>query len=136
MSDYLLDTNILIRYLRKTEGFSDLLETLAADDWLHISSITRFEVVRGMHEREHESTFAILNSLETLVVSAEIADMAGEIIRAWRARGRTFDDADALVAATALHHGLALVTTNAKHFPMPNLVVFQVNDKGKLTLRE
>lgn len=136
MSEYLLDTNILIRYLRKTEGFNDLLSSLAAEDWLCISSITRFEVVRGMHDREREVTFALLNSLETLAVSAEIADMAGEFISTWRTRGRIFDDADALIAATAFHHGLALVTTNAKHFPMPDLVVFQANEKGKLTLRE
>jgi hypothetical protein len=136
MSDYLLDTNILIRYLRKTEGFRDLILSLVADSWLCISAITRFEVIRGMHEREHEATLTLLNSLETLVISAEIADMAGEFLRRWRSRGRTFDDADALIAATAFHHELALVTTNAKHFPMPDLVVFQADDKGKLTLKE
>jgi len=136
MSDYLLDTNILIRYLRKTEGFSDLLASLATDDWLCISAITRFEVVRGMRDREVEITYGLLNSFETLIVSVEVADMAGELIRSWRARGRVFDDADALIAATALHHRLALVTTNARHFPMPDLVVFQANDKGKLALRE
>jgi predicted nucleic acid-binding protein len=81
-------------------------------------------------------TIVLLNSLETLAVSAEIADAAGEIIRTWRSHGKTFDDADALIAATALHHELALVTSNARHFPMPELVVFEVNDKGKLTLRE
>jgi predicted nucleic acid-binding protein len=136
MSDYLLDTNILIRYLRKTEGFRELVTSLAGDGWLCISAITRFEVVRGMHDREREATVALLNSLETLVVSAEIADAAGELLRTWRSHGRTFDDADALIAATAIQNGLALITTNAKHFPIPEMVVYQANDTGKLTLRE
>ena len=136
MSDYLLDTSILIRYLRKTEGFKDLVTSLAGENWLCISAITRFEVVRGMHDREREATFDLLNSLETLAVSSEIADAAAEFLRAGRTRGRTFDDADALIAATALHHELALVTANAKHFPMSDIVVFEANDQGKLTLRE
>lgn len=136
MSDYLLDTNILIRYLRKTEGFNELITSLVADNWLCISAITRFEIIRGMHDREREATIILLNSLETLAISPEIADAAGELIRTWRRRGRTFDDADALIAATALHHGLALVTSNYRHFPMSDFVVFQANDEGKLTLRE
>lgn len=136
MSDYLLDTNILIRYLRKIEGFKDLVTSLAAENWLCISAITRFEVIRGMHDREREATFALLNSLETLAISSEIADAAAEFLRDGRTRGRTFDDADALIAATALHHELALVTSNARHFPISDVVVFQASDKGKLTLRE
>lgn len=136
MSDYLLDTNILILYLRKTEGYYELLDALAADDTLFISAITRLEIIRGMRDRERESTFNILDSLETIEISINVADKAGELIRTWRTKGVILEDADALIAATALEHGLALVTTNAKHFPMPDLVVYQADKQGKLTLRE
>ena len=37
MSDYLLDTNILILCFRKTEGYRELLDTLAKDDILYIN---------------------------------------------------------------------------------------------------
>jgi predicted nucleic acid-binding protein len=30
---------------------------------------------------------------------------------------------DAIIAATAMTHGLTLVTTNARHFPMPEVSV-------------
>ena len=136
MSDYLLDTNILIRYFRKTAGYQDLLEKLVIDDWLCISAITRLEIVRGMHDRERESTFDLLNSMETITITSEIADGAGELIRSWRARGVVLGEADAIIAATALHHNLALVTTNAKHFPMPDLIVFQADEQGHNTRRE
>lgn len=136
MSDYLLDTNILILFLRRNEGYYELLDTLAVDDTLFISAITRLEIIRGMRDREREATFNVLDSLETIEISIEVTDKAGELIRTWRTKGVVLEDADALIAATALSHGLALVTTNAKHFPMPDLVVYQADQKGKLTLRE
>jgi predicted nucleic acid-binding protein len=136
MSDYLLDTNILILYLRKTDGYYELLDTLAKDDTLYISAITRLEIIRGMHERERKDTFDLLDSLETIDITIKISDRAGELIRSWRTRGIILEDADAIIASTALNSGLALVTTNAKHFPMPDLVVYQADKYGKLTLRE
>lgn len=136
MNDYLLDTNILILYLRKTKEYYELLDALAKDNTLYISAITRLEIIRGMHEREREDTFNLLGSLETIEITLEIADKAGELIRSWRTRGVVLEDADALIAATALDYDLALVTTNAKHFPMPDLVVYRADKYGKLTLRE
>jgi predicted nucleic acid-binding protein len=136
MSDNLLDTNILVRYLRKTPGYLDLLRTIGARGWTYISVMTRLEIVRGMQERERKETFDLLDSLETIPMTAEIADSAGELIRSWRVRGITLGDADAIIAASALQEGLPLVTTNAKHFPMPDLVVYQADELGRLKLRE
>jgi tRNA(fMet)-specific endonuclease VapC len=136
MSDYLLDTNILILCFRKTAGYKELLETLAEDSDLYISAMTRLEIVRGMREHERKQTFDLLNSLETIDVTLEVADTTGELIRAWRTKGVVLGEADSLIAATALNHGLALITTNAKHFPMSDLVVYQADNQGKLTLRE
>jgi predicted nucleic acid-binding protein len=136
MSDYLLDTNILILCFRKTAGYQELLDTLAKDDTLYISAMTRLEIVRGMKEHEKKRTFDLLDSLETIDITVEIADKAGELIRTWRTKGAIIGDADALIAATALNNNLALVTTNAKHFPMPDLIVYQADKDGKLTLRE
>jgi predicted nucleic acid-binding protein len=136
MSDNLLDTNILIRYLRKTPGYLELLRTIGARGWTYISVMTRLEIVRGMQERERKETFDLLDSLEIIPMTTEIADSAGELIRSWRARGITLGDADAIIAASALQEGLPLVTTNAKHFPMPDLVVYQADELGRLKLRE
>ncbi|MDO8754119.1 MAG: type II toxin-antitoxin system VapC family toxin [Anaerolineales bacterium] len=136
MSDYLLDTNILILSFRKTEGYQELLDMLAKDDALYVSAMTRLEIVRGMHDHERKDTFNLLDSLETIDITIEIADKAGELIRSWRTKGMILGDADALIAATALNHDLALVTTNEKHFPMPDLVVYRADKYGKLTLRE
>ncbi len=136
MSDYLLDTNILILCFRKTAGYRELLDSLSRDDTLYISAITRLEIVRGMRDHERKETFDLLDSLETIDITIEVADKAGELIRSWRTKGRVIGDADAVIAATALNNGLALVTTNPKHFFMPDLIVYRADKRGKLTLRE
>ncbi len=133
MSDHILDTNILIRYLRKTKGYKDLMREIGQKGWTYISAMTRLEIVRGMQDRERADTFDLLDNLETLPVTAGIADIAGELIRMWRGRGMILSDADSIIAATAINHGLALVTTNAKHFPMPELTVIQADEQGNIT---
>ena len=133
MPDYLFDSGILILHLRNQSGYPAMTDRLADEADVYVSTMTRFEVVRGMRDRERESTFNLLNSFEALDVTSEIADQAGELIRFWRKRGVTLGDADAIIAATAIHHGLALVTTNPKHFPMPELSILQADEEGKLS---
>jgi predicted nucleic acid-binding protein len=134
MNKSLLDTNILIRYLRKVPGFLDLLGQLEAGG-LYISTMTRLEIVRGMRDRECTKTFDLLNSVETVPMTVEIADMAGEFIRSWRSRGVILGDPDAIIAASAMYHNLTLVTTNARHFPMSELTVLQADENGVLSPR-
>lgn len=135
MSDSLLDTSILIRYLRKAPGYLDMLRQLSLEGNLHISAITRLEIIRGMRAHERPETFTLFDSLETIPVAADTADLAGELILSWRERGVVLGDADAVIAASALQRGLALVTTNARHFPMPELVVYQADENGQMSLR-
>lgn len=63
MSDYLLDTNILIRHFRESKGYGDLLDALSGGGRSYISAITRLEIVRGMRDHERKSTFGLLSSL-------------------------------------------------------------------------
>jgi predicted nucleic acid-binding protein len=135
MSDSLLDTSILIRYLRKAPGYFDLIHQLDLAGELHISAITRLEIVRGMREHERPATYSLFDSLQTVSVTGKIADLAGELIRSWRERGATLGDADTIIAATAIHHNLTLVTTNARHFPMVDLAVLQASENGTLMPR-
>jgi toxin FitB len=133
MSDYLLDSGILIRHLRKYKGYPALLDELAEQGTLFISTMTRFEILRGMKERERNDTANTLEALESLPIDNAVADLAGELVRTWRSRGVTLGDADVLIAASAIHHGLPLVTTNPRHFPMPDLTIYQTDDAGKMT---
>lgn len=133
MSDFLLDSGILILQLRNHPGYITLIEQLSGQGALFISTMTRFEVLQGMKERERKQTFETLSVMESLPVSDDVADKAGELVRTWRTNGTTLGIADSLISATAIHHGLPLVTTNPKHFPMPDLTVYQTDDAGKMT---
>lgn len=134
MSELLLDSGILILHLRNHPGYVALLEQLLDRGSLFISTMTHFEVLQGMKERERKHTLETLNVLESLPVVEDIADKAGELVRVWRAKGVTFGIADALIAATALQHNLALLTTNPKHFPMPSLTIYQADETGRMSL--
>ena len=135
MPDYLFDSGILILHLRNQPGYPELTNRLLNEADTYISAMTYLEIVRGMRDREHTKTHNLLESFETIPVTGEIADQAGELIRSWRTRGVILGDADAVIAASALHNGLTLVTTNTRHFPMPELTVFQADEAGILTPR-
>jgi len=135
MSDHLLDSSILIRHLRNQKGYPQLVDRFSDQAEVYISSYTRLEVVRGIYDREHKKTFDLLDSFITIPMTGEIAGLAGELIRSWRTHGVILGDADAVIAASALHNGLTLVTTNVRHFPMPELPVMQADESGALTPR-
>ena len=133
MPAYLLDSGILIRHLRNRFGYHMLVKRLNSAGDLYISAFTRVEVLRGMREHERERTFTLLDGFTTHPVDCATADRAGELLRAWQSRGIILGGPDAIIAASALQVSAALVTTNARHFPMPELVVLAADEDGQLT---
>jgi len=121
VADYLLDSNVLILHLRERPEITALLAQWGKEGTLYISVATRTEILAGMRPHEEEHTMELLDSLENLPVDEAIADRAGRLIYQHARQGVQFSFPDALIAATALHHDLTLVTTNPRHFPMPDL---------------
>ncbi len=135
MTDLLFDSGILILHLRNQPGYKELTNRLMDEADTYISVMTRLEIVRGMRNRERTITFDLLNSFDSIPMNSEISDLAGKLIRSWRTRGVSLGNADAVIAASAIHHDLTLVTTNARHFPMSELTVLQADEKGLLAPR-
>lgn len=118
----LVDTAILIDYLRGHEPAADLLETERASGPLHASGITRLEVLAGMRPAEEELTRLLLSTLVWHEVDADVAEQAGALSRQWLASHHGIDSADLAIAATAIVARANLLTLNVRHFPMfPNL---------------
>ena len=125
MPDHLLDSCVLIRHLRRHKPTTDLVSALILEGQVGIATISRTEIIEGMREHEREATMRLLDSLPAYPLDVSIADMAGEYIRRYRAQGITLDKPDAIIGATAVLHGLVLVTYNRKHFPMPELQLYE-----------
>lgn len=112
----LLDTCVVIDYLRgkgtAVAFFSHLQEKPT------VSVITIAEVFVGFQSQRAENVAReFFDSCNVRVVSAAIAESAGMHLRHFQS-GHGMELADALIAATAEHHGLELATLNVKHFPM------------------
>ena len=121
---YLLDTTVLIGYLRGTEDVSPtLLQLLSEGHTLATSCVNVAEVERGLRPRERRQGEALTDRLRFLVTNREAARRAGRYQADWARRGRTIHTADALVAGTARAHGAVLVTHNVADFPMTDVRV-------------
>jgi predicted nucleic acid-binding protein len=98
----LFDTDVLIDHLR---GSRQLIIDDAA-----ISVVTRTELFAG-DERQELAVEALLEDCEEMDIDPQIARRAGRV-----KRQTDLQIADALIAATALEHGIPLMTRNIRHF--------------------
>jgi predicted nucleic acid-binding protein len=114
----LVDTSILIDYLRGHADARKLLERERTTGVLHASAITRLEILAGMRETEEDGTRALLSTLAWHPVDAEVADPAGALGRRWLPSHHGIDSADLAIAATVIRAGTELLTRNVKRFPM------------------
>lgn len=114
----LVDTDVLIWFLRGQEETVDLLSRVMEECELAVSVISRTEVLIGMKDKESKATLGLLNSLTSYPVTNAVADLAAEVVRKWSRKGKTVAIPDALIAATVLTGDLALLTYNRKHFAM------------------
>ncbi len=119
---YLLDTNVVSEARRGTRRAVDWLRSVRPDA-LHLSVVTLGEIARGisLKERTDARTAAVLRTwLQTLRHdhAARLLPITDAIALEWGRIGslRPRGDADGLIAATALVHGLVLVTRNVSDF--------------------
>jgi len=124
MIEHLLDSDVLIWQLRDQQETVELLAKLSRRGFLACSVVSIVEIQAGVRRGEEKKTNALLDSLKAYDVTPAIANLAGEFIRDYRARGITLDFADSIVAATAAIHGLTLFTYNTRHYPMPEVKLY------------
>jgi predicted nucleic acid-binding protein len=111
----LLDTNILIDYVRGVPVAIAWLRGLPESPRISVMSLLELQagVKSQREEREIEAT---CGPLSALLVTDEIAKRGGNLMRHFH-KSHGIDIPDAIIAATAEHHGLRLATLNVKRFP-------------------
>jgi predicted nucleic acid-binding protein len=117
LSGTLLDTDVLIDHLRGHRRLRLL------DPDLTISVVTRCELfaARSVDEPILRQTLGVL---EEIPVDRAIAESAGRVRRT-----TGIPVPDALIAATALEHGMSVMTRNRRHFELvPGLALRAPHD--------
>ena len=128
---HLIDTDWLIDVLNKQPQVTATLATLAPGG-LFISIATYGELYEGAYySRDPQQALAQMQTLlaatTVLPLTTPIMERFG-IVRGMLPRPvrQQVGDMDLLIAATALHHGLTLVTRNVKDFGLvPGVVLYQ-----------
>ena len=122
---YLPDTNILIDVITNRRGHAKILERLLAEHHLLTTCATIVgEVYNGMRPAEEPKTQALMESMEFLPTTYEIARNGGILRRDFARNGKTLSLADMTIAALALAYKCTLITENVKDFPIPGLQLF------------
>jgi predicted nucleic acid-binding protein len=115
----LLDTSVAIDHLRGSPPAVDLLSGLIeAEESLLASEVVRFELLAGVREKEIEALERFFSAISWVPVGEEVARAAAALAQRHRRAHSGIDDADYLIAATALLLDAELLTTNVRHFPM------------------
>jgi len=128
MSGFLLDTNCISELVcpRPAPRVVDWMEA-ADESLLYLSVLTLGEIRKGLaglaqgRRRTHLETWLEIE-LQTrfagriVPVDAAIADRWGVIAAETKRKGKALPVIDGLLAATALHHNLTVVSRNAADF--------------------
>ena len=119
MKNVVVDTDILIDFLRGKRRAQDFLLSIFEDSIIYCSVITVAEIYAGMKPHEREKTTELIDSLNIVDVDREIAERAGEYKRDEKRQSLELDDC--LIAATAFVKKATLATGNGKHSPMADI---------------
>jgi predicted nucleic acid-binding protein len=123
MPNYLADTSLIVDLINDRNGRRAFArQLLQPGDTLSCCTINVIEVYSGMRPGEEKVTEAFFDRLLYYDITRDIAKEAGALRFRWRKRRQTLSLADTTIAAVALHHKLTLLTDNARHFPMPDLL--------------
>ncbi len=133
---FLIDTDVLSA-LRRRDRHPELVRWLQAQRTtdLYLSAVTVGEIERGIAQQQRrDPSFARELSLWLDRMLAWYGDrILGVDVPTARRWGRLSGDlgherADLIIAATALEHGLTVVTRNVKHFEPTGVPVFNPYD--------
>ena len=137
MSGYLVDTNVLSEYNRPSGPDARVKRWLEATDRQaqYVSVITLAEIQKGIElldegKRRAELSRWFRQDLESwfsgriLPIDRHVAEYWASLLTRCIRVGRPLPAIDSLIAATALAHGLTVVTRNVRDFEVSGVAHF------------
>ncbi len=119
----LLDTTVLIDFLRGRPVVERIDELLAGRDTLCTSTVNVEEICRGVRTAEITAVEQLFDGLRIVPITREQGRQAGEWRRLFATQGVTLSQADCLIAAAARAASAVLATGNPSDFPMREIKV-------------
>jgi len=120
---YLFDTDAISEVLkpRPASSYIQWLSAVAREDQF-ASAVSIGELFKGAYRSQASERHLknirerVLPAVTVLPFDTDVAQVFGKISAQLEGMGQRLADADLQIAATALHHGLILVTGNLRHF--------------------
>ncbi len=135
MTSWLLDTNILSE-LRRPKPEPKVVAFIGRQplDRLYVSEVTFAEIRYGIELLEDPTRRAALQDWLThgvrpmfqqraLTISEDVMFKWRSLVEGGRKVGHTFSQPDLIIAATALHHGLTVVTRDPSDYDRAGVTV-------------
>ena len=106
---------------RPLEAYLRWLETIPLESQ-YTSAVTLGELYKGAYRSSNRDRYLayiedrLLPNVSVLPYDVAVAKVFGKVRAALEQQGSILEDSDLQIAATAVHHGLELVTGNVAHF--------------------
>jgi tRNA(fMet)-specific endonuclease VapC len=111
-----LDSDILIDYLRGAGPGRDLIRALVGGAGYRVTAVTAFELALGRSYRENPRPVHALLAAPVLTLTRKAGLRGGALLAELRRSGAAIDVRDAMQAAICLEADAILVTRNISHF--------------------
>lgn len=116
-----VDTDVLIDLLREKDDAVKKIKELEKNEELATTDINVFELYFGAYnskkkDKNLSSTRGLLKNLTLLHTTEEAMETGGRIYSDMKAKGKSIDIRDVLIAAITLQNGASLLTRNRDHF--------------------
>ncbi|MFC3831563.1 MULTISPECIES: PIN domain-containing protein [Deinococcus] len=120
MTLYCLDTNVISAVMAGDQAvIKRWVGATREGHGVSLSAVTYYEVKRGLDlprlARKYAAFQGIVAQSQILIPNLPTYDVAAQIYQDLKVSGTPIEDADILIAATALAFGATLVTRNIKH---------------------
>jgi tRNA(fMet)-specific endonuclease VapC len=128
---YLVDTDWAIHYLNGHPEIISRIQDLVTEG-IALSFISLAELYEGVFysrdpQKSQGGLEAFLRGIELVGIDDATTRMFGRERGRLRAQGKSVGDFDLLIGATALRHGLVVLTNNRRHFELiDNLQIISV----------
>ena len=115
----LVDTDVLIWYLRGNEKAYEVIENMSG---FSLSVVTYMELVQGMRNKQELNSLrqALRGWNATIIYLSEEISAKAMFFVEQHFLSHSLELADALIGATAITHGVPLLTGNDRHYKVLN----------------